>query len=526
MIHYSEIEGIYKRDIDDSFIEKVIGDIMLQKADWYNTESNKSEIVTGRNGLLSWFHLRRVGEITKIINEYKLELNVCGLNSDIEEFSRFSKFDPEEQTVLFNMKNTAIKFNLITKKMEDIGYSKDNMFLSKLQVDYDPDFDNSLWLKSIRQIIPNEKQRKILQRWVAYSLINKYFKWQVSILLYGPRANNGKNTVMNSIGSLFSFPKTTTLERISNKFGLYQLRNSDFIIADESDAYFNNTSNFKNLITGEKMTIEGKGLSEQEALIDAKLIIAANKLSPAIVSDKGTMRRIIVLLTPESFANSDVRDPYLEEKLISQNTGIFNWALEELPNLINNVKSYQEGVAERTKKIFEDNQNIFANFMVSYCLENGDCKLDELSYWYDQYCDKYQGVSLNRVKIGMLIKEMYSPDRVSKSGVKSDMDHTKSTTLYTGISLNKHKLLNEFPNYVEIKNQLDFFGDDEENHIKLLRWVIEELEVQKEGIIYTSIYDQGKKFGMRKEECKEWLNKWVSDGLLIKNAGVVKIGKI
>jgi putative DNA primase/helicase len=172
-----------------------------------------------------------------------------------------------------------------------------------------------------------------------------------SIIIYG-RTRNGKTTFMQIIEAVMGEANTatTSLQDLSRNFRLYTLWRKLFNFMDElPPEAVRNTSSFKLLHGGARVTIEQKyGLPFSVSLY-AKSIFAANILPMAAnKDDDGYYSKIIVLqapntfLTEEQIGNDGLQDgeynanPDLVKDIISNPdnlSGILNWMLDGLERL-------------------------------------------------------------------------------------------------------------------------------------------------------------------------------------------------
>ncbi|KKM09054.1 hypothetical protein LCGC14_1723260, partial [marine sediment metagenome] len=249
---------------------------------------------------------------------------------------------------------------------------------------------------------------------------------------------NGKTTFMNAFGSLFGDRcEIVTLSDITQRFGIEKLVNADFIIADESSARFEDTSRLKQILEGTSTNIEGKGTAAYTGLIDAKVIIATNRLSTSLISDSGIARRVEIINTPNSFNKQEDND--LKNKLLLIKPTILNWAISVIPGMIKNMTKYKQGIKDRTEKLYRDNESPFNNFIAIYCQLEGECRLDELVVAYEKYRIKYQTRVMNSLSIGHIISNDY-PDIIKNRNVKSTIHKGKSTIKYEGFSINDNMI--------------------------------------------------------------------------------------
>ncbi len=439
IIYYNTEEGIYHIDKENLHLETIIIEIMSGVNEQIN-EAAKTDIIykEGKVVVNNWFVKRKLTEVSNYIKMFKEELIQRDLIKTPREFRKFSYYDRDEQFVLVNTQNSTLKINIKTSEIDELEFSPNFYFMSKLDAIYTPekiDKDWDYWMSFLEAIIPNKNERERLQNWCSYALINMYFDWQASIMFYGPLAFNGKTTFMNAFGSLFGDRcETVTLREITEKFGTEKLANADFIIADESSANFEDVSKLKQILEGAKTNIEGKGTASYTGLIDSKVIIATNKLSTSLISDSGIARRIDIITTPHSFSKSE--DTNIKDELFKIKDTILFWAITVMSNMVNNITKYKQGIKERTEKKYRDNETPFNNFFAIYGNEYDEVLLEDIVQAYELYRRKYQTKVMNALQIGKILTNDY-PDLVRKRNQTSKIEKGTSTILIIGISLNQ-----------------------------------------------------------------------------------------
>lgn len=440
IIYYNPEEGIYHIDKENLYLETIIIDIMSKINEQIN-EAGKTDVFYHEDKdyvVNNWFVKRKLTHITNYIKMFKEELIQRDLIKTPREFRKFSYYNRDEKFILLNTENSTLKINIENGEIHELDFSSNFYFMSKIDAVYTPekiDKDWDYWMSFLEAIIPNKNERERLQNWCSYALINNYFDWQASIMFYGPLAFNGKTTFMNAFGSLFGDRcETVTLREITEKFGTEKLANADFIIADESSANFEDVSKLKQILEGAKTNIEGKGTASYTGLIDSKVIIATNKLSNSLISDSGIARRIDIITTPHSFSKSE--DTNIKDELFKIKDTILFWATTVMPNMINNITKYKQGIRERTEKKYRDNETPFNNFFAIYGNEYDEVLLEDIVQAYELYRRKYQTKVMNAFQIGKILTNDY-PDLVRKRNQPSKIEKGTSTILIIGICLNQ-----------------------------------------------------------------------------------------
>ena len=337
-------------------------------------------------------------------------------NKDIEEVvgrikrdKLISMEDFERRPELFMDANGNV-FNALTRQFEEITDSNVTV-IHKIGAVFNPAIKiPKEFLEVVERIIPNEMERKTLQEHVGSCLYREMI-YDKSIIIYG-KTRNGKTTFMQIIEAVLGEANTatTSLQDLSKNFRLYTLWRKMFNFMDElpPDAV-RNTSAFKTLLGGGRITIEQKYGIPFEASLYAKSIFAANLLPMAAnKDDDGYYSRIIVLHAPNTFLTEEqigpdgLKDeeynanPNLVDEMISNPdnlSGILNWMLEGLARL-NEQKGYSLKLTLEENKARYDAlaapEGELNKFLNKICCRdysgNGMVRKADLKAMYEVYC--------------------------------------------------------------------------------------------------------------------------------------------
>jgi len=169
-----------------------------------------------------------------------------------------------------------------------VDYAPEHVFLCRLPYDYNPDAPEQQTITdTIAQIADGNGDVINL----IYETIGNCFYFQNvyrgAVLLYGESGNNGKSTLLNMIRQLLGVENTSSLSihDLTERFRPVGVYGKIANIGDDiSSRYLPDTEFFKKLVTGERITVERKGLDAFDFESFAKMFFAMNTLPP--VSDK------------------------------------------------------------------------------------------------------------------------------------------------------------------------------------------------------------------------------------------------
>jgi len=212
--------------------------------------------------------------------------------------------------------------------------------LVSLPVEYDPDAECPTFDEFLSDVCPRPVGRKKLQEYVGYALWHWDLPFHKALFLAGPQAS-GKSTFLDTVAALLGAGDdrngaTCSLapqEMTEERFAGYGLRKAwANIRSDIPSDLIQNTGKFKELVAGDRVKVEQKYKDPVTIRPTAKHLFAANTLPTADVDDDAFFRRILLVSFPRTVPRNE-RDPYLDEKLEAELSGILNWALDGLDRL-------------------------------------------------------------------------------------------------------------------------------------------------------------------------------------------------
>ena len=212
--------------------------------------------------------------------------------------------------------------------------------LVSLPVEYDPDADCPTFDEFLTDVCPRPVDRKKLQEYVGYTLLHWDLPFHKALFLAGPQAS-GKSTFLDAVAALLGADDDRTgatcslapQEMTEERFAGYGLRKAWANIRSDIPAdLIQNTGKFKELVAGDAVKVEQKYKDPVTIRPTAKHLFAANTLPSADLDDDAFFRRILLVSFPTTVPR-DERDPYLDDKLEAELSGILNWALDGLDRL-------------------------------------------------------------------------------------------------------------------------------------------------------------------------------------------------
>ena len=213
--------------------------------------------------------------------------------------------------------------------------------LSSIQAayDYDPKAICPKWEKFIHEIMEGrETSIKLLQEMTGYILFTDC-KLQKAFFLVGDGAN-GKSVFLNLIGAVFGNDNISRVEMsgLVEPFQRISLINSLVNISTETNSDIKGAESiFKQIVTGDP--INGCHKSKDFVVFYPRcvMISSCNEYIKSRDTTYGFLRRIIFIDFPRKFEGENA-DLHIEDALIQELSGIFNWIYEGYKRLKANMK--------------------------------------------------------------------------------------------------------------------------------------------------------------------------------------------
>lgn len=216
---------------------------------------------------------------------------------------------------------------------------------------YNPNADCKNWLKFIDDITSGRKDdQAVLQEFAGYPLV-PHCKFQKALMLKGG-GSNGKSVFFNIISAIFGgvgedgrgYISSTDPSKWAKDFRLMPLRHSWLNISYDMESDMRGSEGiFKKVVAGEVLEDSYKHKDPIAFSTRSKLMMACNYFPTVNDSSDGFMRRWLIVELSSHFVDKDkVRpftndkplDPFLEDKLMKELPGIFNWMLAGLQRLL------------------------------------------------------------------------------------------------------------------------------------------------------------------------------------------------
>jgi len=273
-----------------------------------------------------------------------------------------------------------------------IGHTPDIFTTNLLPYNYNPAATCPRFIQFLDEIFSgNQEKINFIQEAVGYSF-HQALPTPGLFFLTGD-GNNGKSTFINIITNLIGKENTgnVSFNRLSDEKYVLELFQKMINISGETPHLKKiETDIIKGITTGDWIT--GRELYNQPMKFRsfAKHFLAMNKLPVINDSSHGMWRRIWIVEFDRIFTEAE-EDHELEEKLLNELSGIFNWALEGYRRLRDNKFFLKESTSMKlSKQEYRNEMDSVRSFARDRIMkESGnDLKLSDVYKIYASYCSE------------------------------------------------------------------------------------------------------------------------------------------
>ncbi|HOW25489.1 MAG TPA: phage/plasmid primase, P4 family [Bacteroidales bacterium] len=298
---------------------------------------------------------------------------------------------------------------------------------NRINVTVDPEATCERWIQFVSEIFEPDHDRrdkiKLLQEFLGYCL-TPMVSFQKALILLGT-GSNGKSIILQVMEKILGEDNYSSIElnQLSNKNYIVELQNKLVNFCSEIDHKGSFSSGiFKRIITGETLTGDAKFKNPIKFQPYCKLLFATNDLPQTVDTTKGFFRRIFILKFNRSF-EGDHCDPDLLKKLESEISGIFNWLLEGLGQLIHDQAFTVPSSSEEETYNYLEGCNSVVAFINERCtIESNTYEVyQDLYESYTEYCAQSGNKPFKKASFRNEIEKNYSPRILyTRSGEKGN----------------------------------------------------------------------------------------------------------
>lgn len=432
----------FKVPLTDSDIEKVVAQA-LDKKMLPSFVDDKGEIIPYElaNLMLQCHHITSDGNVVYRYKDNHYEIVEDEFYFEIDKYVDNKKFFTKNLrlAVLDHIQNKArnkvskdsnyINFkngllNMKTRKLEP--HTHEAFTLGTYNAEYHPekaDITGTAWERFLlttvdADVIP------LIQEMIGLCLFPLTRKIQRCFILYGGGAN-GKSILLNTINEIVPshLRSSISIDGYDQKYTNYMIKDKQVnICTDDPTTHLDRIGNFKCIMSGEAINIEGKQRDLEQIEVNLTHISSFNRLPTASEKSEALLRRLIIIEFKKSFGTIEqvqagerdcVADKFLEDKLKQELDVIVAWAIEGVYRVLDNFYALSE--TESTKmalKSYEQELDTVAKW-ISECvvkhaeMKNKEClKAKILFTAYKEWCDSEGYTSLQRRSFDGSIKRL------------------------------------------------------------------------------------------------------------------------
>ncbi|MBC6165743.1 DNA primase [Listeria booriae] len=276
-------------------------------------------------------------EIERIIYNHLNQLTSMKRGEVIKTLKIIAPRKKESEPHFIACKNGIL--NIKTGELEE--FSPEIILTNQIPVNYVKDAYYKETDNVLNRLSCNDSNLRLaMEEIFAYSIYRKSFL-RKSFILTGS-GFNGKSTFLKMLRAFLGEENTSSLElrELDERFKTSMLEDKLANIGDDiSSLRIKDTSIYKKLVSGEKITVERKGTDVYDMYSYAKLIFSANEVPYIDDNSKGLLSRLIFLpFLAEFTPQDDDYNPFIDNLVLSQESleYLLQLALSALERLLTN----------------------------------------------------------------------------------------------------------------------------------------------------------------------------------------------
>ena len=259
----------------------------------------------------------------------------------------------------------------------------DDLFFYCLGYYFDPEAECPNWQAFLNRVLPEAEAQKVLAEYFCYILM-KTHRYERMLWLYGP-GQNGKSTVLNVLEALLGSANISTIslsQLTKDQKIRYGIEHKMLNISSETGRDID-ADVLKQLVTGEKVTIERKYHDARQTNDYGKFIVATNNM-PKAEDTFAFFRRMIIMPFVVVIPDSE-KDTHLIDKLKKELPGILNWALKAFPGLVERNEFTESELCNQALKMYKAQADSVFLFIEQMCQKSSSATRGD--YLYNAYKD-------------------------------------------------------------------------------------------------------------------------------------------
>lgn len=306
-----------------------------------------------------------------------------------------------------------------------------------LPLDFDPNAECPLWLESLEQILPRQRDgdRRIavLQEYLGLCIARGRLNFEKFLIMIGA-GSNGKTTILLVFRQLLGEENVShvPLSEFGSEFRIYSMNNKLANIASEM-TFVEKTEEgrLKELTSGDPIQANRKYKSPITMVPTAQLIFATNTLPAINDRSDGVWRRMLVMPFTVQFSEEE-KDRDRAPRLMEELPGIFNWGLAGLQRLVANGQFSECDVCQQAVAEHRHDSDPLLQFVDEQCClgvrERESCAV--MYKAYRKFCESSGRKATNNALFGKRVQGLDGIERRRQSQGNREYE-------YVGIALNQ-----------------------------------------------------------------------------------------
>ena len=314
---------------------------------------------------------------------------VCGTSRDVSPPDWLSKSQTNPSRCIV-VENGILDVEALLNGADEVVFphTPDLFALNALPFAFDSDAECPTWDRVLERILPDEDSRQFLREWFGYCLTPETWL-QKFVVMVGDGAN-GKSVVCSTLGKLLGEENVSAvpIERFRDTHNLVgTLGKLANVVAEFEEIDRATEGSLKSFVSADPMEFNPKYKPTFTARPTARLVAATNNLP--VMRDKswGPYRRMILLNFGVRIPESE-QDPHLVEKLKAELSGILNWGLVGLFQLLNRGAILEPSSSVALREEYRRACNPARVFLDErlHCVPTGSVSKREVYQEYRSFC--------------------------------------------------------------------------------------------------------------------------------------------
>ena len=264
----------------------------------------------------------------------KISKSICPIMNSLKTICDHGETIPALPPDVIPVKNGVLEWNESEKQFVYRPYRRDDMIFHSLNAAYDSKAQSGLFMKKIKEIIPDEADRRVVQEYLGASLFSEN-RTRKFLALIG-EGGCGKSLLVRLLTGIMTVARTFDLNfsEIADKFAFSALRTQTLLTASEaaSQAFLQRSGiEFVKRATGGdffQSDLKYKNFRIDHHGFFSLIVVSNNKLLFQYDGKGEEFKDRLIVVQFNKHIDSDKQDKDLAEKLLQDRSAILNWLLE------------------------------------------------------------------------------------------------------------------------------------------------------------------------------------------------------